>query len=115
MKIPFVFKQFLVASSLILAGCATTGVDWDRQIGEMTFDQAVDLMGSPDHVEKLNNEKTVAEWISRYDAMSPANNDNDFRYQSVGDSLNRRSRAAQESILQLTFNTNNILTDWSKK
>lgn len=114
-QIPFAFKQIVVAGALFLAGCATTGIDWDRQVGEMTFDQAVQLMGTPDQVEKLDNGKLVAAWISRYDSTTPANNDNDFRYHSASESLNRRPRAAQESVLQLTFSTNNVLANWSQK
>jgi hypothetical protein len=115
MKIPPAVKNLLGIAALMLAGCATPGVDWDRQVGEMTFDQAVDLMGAPDRSEKLDNGKMVVEWISRYDTGSAAKSDNDFRYQSVGESLNRKSRVVPESCLQLTFGTNNVLADWSKK
>jgi hypothetical protein len=109
-------KQFCITLLLVgwLAGCATTQVDWDRQVGEMTFDQAVDFLGPPDKSEKLDNGRIVAEWISRYGQTAPTSSDNDFRYQSASDSLNRKPRPTEESILRLTFGTNNILADWSK-
>lgn len=115
MKLTSAVKNFFAVAVLIAAGCATTGIDWDRQVGEMTFDQAVDYLGAPDHTEKLENGRTVAQWISRYDGASPAANDHDFRYQSVSESLNRKPKTGQESVLQLTFGTNNVLADWSKK
>jgi len=102
-------------AALALTGCATTGIDWNHQVGEMTFDQAVDYLGAPDHTERLENGKTVAQWISRYDSVSPAQGDSDFRYQSVSESLNRKTRTVPDSVLQLTFGANNVLADWSKK
>ena len=115
MKFTAILSSLAIPAALCICSCETTGIDWDRQVGEMTFDQAVDYLGAPANTEKLDNGKTVAEWISRFDTAPPEKSDNDFRYQSVSESLNRKPRAVEESVLRLTFGTNNILADWSKK
>lgn len=98
----------------LLAGCATTQIDWDRQVGEMTFDQAVSFLGPPDRSEKLENGRIVADWVSRYSTAAATSGNTDFRYQSASESLNRQTRPVEESVLRLTFNTNNVLQNWSK-
>ena len=54
----------------VIAGCATTHVDWNARIGHYTFDDAVREMGLPDRHGKLSTGQLVAEWVTRY----PMNN-----------------------------------------
>src|ERR1700690_3094488 len=53
----------LVVSFLI--GCKSTPpIDWNSRIGTYTYDQAVTDLGPPDKQAKLDDGKTVAEWIT---------------------------------------------------
>ena len=55
----------LSALSLLVAGChSTPPVDWNSRIGNYTYDQAVTDLGPPDKMAKLNDGKTVADWIT---------------------------------------------------
>jgi hypothetical protein len=109
-------KNFaMVVAALLLAGCATTEIDWNHQVGEMTFDQAVTFLGPPDKTEKRDNGQLVAEWISRLSNPAPANLDDDFHYHSASANLNQAGKPAEESTLKLTFGTNGMLSAWSRK
>jgi hypothetical protein len=59
--------QGLVALVLagLLAGCATTRIDWAGRIGNYTYDQAVLEMGPPDRQARLEDGTIVAEWLTR--------------------------------------------------
>ena len=114
-------KPFLLAAMAILfvtlfTGCATTQTNWNSRIGTYTYDQAVIDLGPPDKQAKLDDGRTVAEWISRY------NNGGNTAivsglYGSPGGLGFIQTTGPQyyESKLQLIFTPNNILTAWSKK
>lgn len=48
-----------------LPGCATARVDWNAQIGNLTYDQAVLELGPPDKSAKVTDGTVVAEWLTR--------------------------------------------------
>ncbi|HZI33574.1 MAG TPA: hypothetical protein VFF11_14635 [Candidatus Binatia bacterium] len=100
---------------LLLAGCATGQLNWDAQVGVMTYNQAVDKLGRPARLETLSDGKTRAEWISHYNygAYSPAMDDTFYNH-AASLSPTIQERQMQESTLSLTFDTNNILTGWSQ-
>lgn len=52
----------LLALPLLFAGCTTNKVDWNSQVGVLTFDQAVIQLGPPDKHAKLTDGTVVAEW-----------------------------------------------------
>ena len=110
------FSALLTAVLVLVAvGCATTKVNWNARIGTYTFDQAVTELGPPDKQAKLTDGQTVAEWVTRHYTGSTVSVGSGFGYgpggigyvQSVGPNT-------YESSLRLTFNTNNILSQWSK-
>ena len=108
--------QLLFASlALILAGCATGRINWDSEVGVMTYRQAVSQLGAPSREKKLPDGKTVAQWISHYTygAYNPAMDDT-FYNNAASLSSTIQQRQMQQSMLNLTFDTNNILTDWSQ-
>jgi hypothetical protein len=112
-------KHWLSSSLLILAlglfGCASIGIDWNRQVGEMTFDQAISLLGTPDQSEKTDDGKIIAEWTSHYAPEGQAmESDDTFRYHSAAVRESRSKPDIDESCLRLTFGTNAVLIDWSK-
>ena len=93
------------------------GIDWNRQVGEMTFDQAIHLLGTPDESEKLDDGCIIAKWGSRDAAGAGAtasDMDDSLRYQTSLGRLNSSRPPAQENWLRLTFDTNQVLTSWSK-
>lgn len=100
--------------ALLLAGCATGRMNWDTQVGALTYAQAVDELGPPAQREKLSDGRTRAEWISRYPAAT-AGLDNDFRYRSASFGPDLPDAEMRESRLRLTFGTNNVLAAWSKE
>jgi len=55
----------LACAALLLAGCATPGIDWASRAGHYTYDQAVMEFGPPDRVAKLSNGSAVAEWLTQ--------------------------------------------------
>ena len=108
-----VLKTVLVAA-LLLAGCATHRVDWNARVGNYTFDQAVTEYGPPDKQAHLSDGKLVAEWVSRHSSGSVAVGTGFYGYPG-GVGIVQSSPNYYESILRLTFNTNNVLTAWTKK
>ena len=53
----------LLVMTVVLVGCA--GVDWDKQVGTYTYNQAIKARGAADSVEKLDDGSTVATWVIR--------------------------------------------------
>ncbi len=105
---------FLTAMAFgIFTGCATTRDNWDNRVGKLTFIQAVTELGPPAKQIQNADGSTVAEWISRY-RTSTAGMDSDFRYHSASFGPEADSSDWHESKLSLTFNTNRLLTGWSK-
>ena len=104
----------LLAATLFVIGCATSQFSWNTQVGVMTYNQATEKLGPPDQKTKLSNGRTVAEWISRF-PVAATGIDNDFRYRSASFGSDMAGADTYISKLSLTFDTNNVLTDWSKK
>lgn len=50
---------------LVVAGCATTKVDWAARVGSYTHDQAIVELGPPDKQATLTDGSVVAEWLTR--------------------------------------------------
>lgn len=105
----------IFATALLLAGCASTEIDWNRQVGEMDFDQAVSLLGTPDKTEKLDSGQLVAQWVSHYNNSAPPATDDSFQYHPASPGLGHTGTAPEESTLKLTFGTNGLLSAWGKQ
>jgi hypothetical protein len=58
-----VWMMALILTGL-LAGCATSKIDWNARVGTYTFDQAVVELGPPDKQAKLTDGTLVAEWLT---------------------------------------------------
>ena len=111
-----VARQFgtWMATVILLAGCATHRIDWNSRVGNYTFDQAVTEFGPPDKQARLSNGQLVAEWVSRYETGSTAVVGTGYYGYPGGVGIVQTSPGYYESRLRLTFNTNNVLTAWSK-
>ena len=56
---------FLFSIFVFIVGCKSPPpVDWNSRVGVYTYDQAVIELGPPDKKAKLDDGKTVAEWIT---------------------------------------------------
>ena len=112
-KKPAVKILWLIAA-LFIAGCATNRVDWNSRVGVFTHDQAVTELGPPDRQAKLTDGRTVDEWISRYNTGAAMGVGTGFYSGPAGGGVNMGNSGEHESTLRLTFNTNNVLTSWSR-
>ncbi len=118
MKTNVVLKIFLGVALLIIAGCATSRVDWNTRVGNYNFDQAVIELGPPDKQAKLSDGKIVAEWVSRHSGGPSVSVGTGFYggYPgSVGMVHTYNQPDYYESKLLLTFSTNSVLEKWSRK
>jgi hypothetical protein len=124
MKMRLATKFSLLAALFLtvtfIVGCKSTPpIDWNSRVGHYTFDQAVTDFGPPDKQAKLDNGKTVAEWITRRNGGGGLSIGTGFfsggggSGVGVGVSQNVGS-ASSDKTLTLTFGTNNVLTAWSK-
>jgi hypothetical protein len=103
------------AAAMLAAGCASTRVNWDSRVGHYTFDQAVKEFGLPDKQAKSSDGELVAEWVSRYYSGGSAVVSGGYYGNPGGSGIGTSPETYYESTLYLTFNTNNVLDDWSKK
>lgn len=53
----------LLMAVLLLAGCATTRIDWNSRIGQYSYDDAVMELGVPDRQATLSDGSIVGEWL----------------------------------------------------
>jgi hypothetical protein len=116
MKMKSTAKGFWLAAVFFafafITGCATAPpVDWNSRVGRYTYAQAVNELGPPNRESHLSNGATVLKWFRQSpDPAAMPNNgiNNGF---GVGQSINV---GLNNQYLQLTFDTNGVLTDWSK-
>ena len=98
-----------------IVGFATNKVDWNARIGTLTFDQAVVELGPPDKQQKLTDGRNVAEWITRFQNAGSVAIGTGFYTHSAGVGIIQSTGPTYyERKLRLTFNTNNVLTAWSR-
>jgi hypothetical protein len=104
---------WLATVAAAIAGCVTSGADWNRRVGTYTYNQAVSELGPPAKQETLADGRVTVEWVTRYNisAASPEL-DSSFQYHTA--SPIRTENDYRISKLRLTFTTNSLLTDWSK-
>ena len=123
MKINFAAKFSLLAIfalAALITSCKTTPpIDWDSRIGTYTYDQAVTDLGPPDKQAKLDDGKTVAEWITHRSGGSGLSVGTGFFSGGggsgvgvgVGQSI---GTSPADKVLKLTFGSNHKLVAWSK-
>jgi hypothetical protein len=113
----FKFSLPLVLSAVVvfLAGCATPPpVDWNSRVGHYTYDQAVAELGTPSRQAKLSNGTTVSKWPAQPNVGAGLNTGMSY-YGSTGFTGPQPVGSGNNNqLLQLTFDTNGVLTAWSK-
>jgi hypothetical protein len=115
LAVKFSLPVILALTIAFLTGCATPPpVDWNSRVGHYTYNQAVSEFGLPNRQAKLSDGKVVSKWFVQppvapqfNSGMSNYGNNGFGAGQAIGSSLNSQ-------MLQLTFDTNGTLIDWSK-
>lgn len=105
---------FIAVTSL--AGCRTAPpADWNARVGNYTYDDAVIDLGPPDKQAKLSDGKTVAEWITHREGGARFSVGTGFYGNGGGFGVGQTVGTGYPGkVLELTFNTNNVLAAWSK-
>jgi hypothetical protein len=116
MKMSSTAKDFCLAvlffAFAFITGCATAPpVDWNSRVGHYTYAQAVNELGPPNRQSHLSNGATVFKWFLQPRAPTVMPNNGMNNGFGVGQSLNV---GLNNQYLQLTFDTNGVLTAWSK-
>ena len=111
----FSLPAILFLAAAFFTGCATTpSIDWNRRVGHYTYNQAVADLGAPNRQAKLSDGNTVYKW-SAQPLVAPSPNTGMAYYGSTGFTGNQTAGAGGNTeALQLTFDTNGVLTAWSK-
>ena len=118
MKATLPVKTLLLAAMLLAAvcfvGCTTTPpVDWNKRVGSYTYNQAVAEYGSPTTQNQAEDGKVVAKWIKPY-GTGQLNTGMSY-YGSTGFASGQNAEQVnQVRVLQLTFDANGKLAEWSK-
>ena len=103
----------------LLAGCATTKIDWSARVGNYTFDQAVLELGPPDKQARLENGTVVADWLTHRGhravyspppiyPYSGSGYDGPYYFGGYADSY------SPDYFLRLTFGPDRKLSSWKK-
>lgn len=54
----------MVATVVVLVGCAGPKIDWTTRVGSYTFDDAVREMGPPERQATLSDGTKVIDWVT---------------------------------------------------
>lgn len=98
-----------------IAGCKTMPqVDWNSRVGTYTFDQAITEFGQPAKQAKLNDGKTVDQWITLHgsNGFSAGGGYGNGNY-GMGGSQNL-GQTYKDHVLELTFGPDGKLVSWAK-
>ena len=100
----------------LFTGCKSNPpVNWNTRVGSFTFDQAVAELGPPDRQTKLADNKTVDQWITHRNGGTGFSVGTGFGSGPVGVGASQSvGPSYRDLILTLTFQTNNVLSAWSK-
>src|ERR1700709_1915755 len=115
------FAAFLFSIFVFIVGCKSTPpVDWSSRVGTYTYDQAVIELGPPDKQAKLDDGKTVAEWVTHRSSGGSGLSLGTGLFSGgggsgvgvgVGQSIGSSN---SEKVLKLVFDTDNKLASWSR-
>ncbi len=100
----------LVASALLLLGCASSKINWEGRVGTYTCDQAVIELGPPDRSAKLSDGKTVSEWL-----LYRGRAGSSYHYApSPGGFWSYSDPGFPDRFIRLTFSADGRLESWKK-
>ena len=103
----------LYLAMALISGCATAPpVDWNSRVGHYTYRQAIDELGPPNREARLSSGATEVKWfIPTVGTIGMPNNNMNNGF-GVGPNTNPGSFSNR--YVQLTFDSNGVLTNWSK-
>jgi len=122
-------KHFLPLLLVVnLVGCATNPpVDWNSRVGHYTYYDAVHDLGPPDREIHLSNGATEFKWFSRTAPAGAGPNPsftvgglnnptaaNTPGWNGANNGVGNGSPAFNNRYLELTFDSNGVLTAWSR-
>ncbi len=89
-------------------------MDWDSRVGHYTYDQALADLGSPSRQMRLSDGNMVYKWSAQPKVGNNLNTGMSY-YGSTGFTGPQPvGPGGNDRMLQLTFDTNGVLTAWSK-
>jgi len=99
---------------VFIAGCKTTpAVDWNSRVGSYTYNQALAELGSPGKQTKLNDGKTVDQWITLHGSTGLVGG----AYATGSGGMGASQPIVQtykDHVLELTFGADGKLVSWAK-
>lgn len=103
----------------LVAGCASSRIDWNTRIGSYTYDDAVREYGPPDKSAKLTDGTLVADWrTARGGAQTATAYGGGFyprsRYGWGGPAFVVVDPPAPDRFLRLTFDPQGKLASWQR-
>ena len=106
----------LVLLAGFAAACKTTPpINWDARVGTYTYNQAVTDLGPPDRQAKLTDGKNVCKWVTARTTGPSFGVGTGFYGPGMGVGVGQTiGPSVNDHILTLTFDTNNMLSAWSK-
>jgi hypothetical protein len=107
----------LTLSLLLTCGCRSTPkVNWSARVGSYTYDQAVTELGPPDKSAKLDDGRTVAEWVTGYKQGSSFSFGTGMYGGHGGVAVGQTvGGGSKPRILRLTFDPEGRLAAWTKQ
>ena len=115
MKTP-VKGSLLAAVFLAIAfvtGCATIPpVDWNSRVGHYSYAQAINELGPPNRQVRLSSGAIEFKWFVQPNGVNSLPNNGLNNGFGAGPNL---TPAFNNQYLQLTFDANGVLANWSKK
>ncbi len=112
----------LFLAAVFITGCATAPpVDWNSRVGHYTYAQALSDLGPPNREVRLSSGATEFKWFIQPAGGTGFNpsmsnnglNNNGMNY-SFGEAGPNPNPGFSNRRLELTFDTNGVLTAWSK-
>ena len=99
---------------VFIAGCKTMPmVDWNSRVGSYTYNQALAELGSPGKQTKLNDGKTVDQWITLHGSTGLVGG----AYATGSGGMGASQPIVQtykDHVLELTFGADGKLVSWAK-
>lgn len=99
-------------------GCATfESSNWNERVGSYNIEDAKAELGAPDKTEDTANGGVIATWVQRvsYRSNRPLATGSSYDPRTedqTGVSFNTQQSTSAESVLNLTFNDEGVLSGW---
>jgi len=111
----FSLPVILSLVTVFLASCKTTPpIDWNSRVGHYKYDQAVAEFGQPSRQAQLSDGQVIYKWSAQPNVNPNLNTGMSYYGSSGFVGAQPIGPGGNNQVLQLTFDTNGVLTAWSK-